>query len=89
MCPQQTELLELVSSKADYEDVADEIYHLRDQKQKLQGENANRDELKKRMADMSTFLASFFLSLKARIKFINVRIFKYVPVLKSTCYPLR
>ena len=89
MCPQQTELLELVSSKADYEDVADEIYHLRDQKQKLQGENANRDELKKCMADMSTFLASFFLSLKARIKFINVRIFKYVPVLKSTCYPLR
>jgi site-specific DNA recombinase len=89
MCTQQAELLELASSKADYEDVADEIYHLRDQKQKLQGENANRDELKKRMADMSTFLASFFLSLKVRIKFINVRIFKHVPVLKSTCYPLR
>ena len=29
---------------------------LRDQKQKLQVESANRDELKKRITDMSTFL---------------------------------
>ena len=29
---------------------------MRDRKQKLLLENANRDELKKRMADMSTFL---------------------------------
>jgi site-specific DNA recombinase len=29
---------------------------LRDRKQKLLLENANRDDLKKRMADMSTFL---------------------------------
>ena len=36
--------------------VGDDIYHLRDQKQKLLLENANRDELKKRMADMGTFL---------------------------------
>ena len=36
--------------------LGDEIHRLRDQKQKLQVENANRDELKKRMADMSTFL---------------------------------
>ncbi|MGI6570420.1 MAG: hypothetical protein ACOX27_05110 [Caldicoprobacterales bacterium] len=33
-----------------------QIHSLRDQKQKLQVENANRDELKKRIADMSTFL---------------------------------
>ncbi len=52
----QTELLKLASSKADYKDVADKIYRLREQKQKLQVENANRDELKKRMADMSAFL---------------------------------
>jgi len=50
------ELLKLASSNADYEKVGDEIYRLRDQKQELQVENANRDELKKRMADMSTFL---------------------------------
>lgn len=52
----QTELLKLATSNADYEKVGDEIYRLRDQKQELQVENANRDELEKRMADMSTFL---------------------------------
>ena len=52
----QTELLKLATSNADYDKVGDEIHHLRDQKQKLLLENANRDELKQRMADMSTFL---------------------------------
>lgn len=52
----QTQLLKLVSSKADYEDVAEEIHHLREQKQKAQVENAGRDELRKRIADMSAFL---------------------------------
>lgn len=52
----QTQLLKLASSKADYEDVADEIYRLREQKQKAQVENAGRDELRKRIADMSAFL---------------------------------
>ena len=52
----QTELLKLATSNADYDKVGDEIHHLRDQKQKLQVENVNRDELKKRIADMSTFL---------------------------------
>ena len=52
----QMQLLKLASSKADYEDVAEEIYRLREQKQKVQMENANRDELRKRMADMRAFL---------------------------------
>jgi len=52
----QMELVKLANSKAEYDKVGDEIYRLRDQKQKLQVENANRDELKRRMADMSTFL---------------------------------
>jgi len=52
----QTQLLKLASSKADYEDVAEEIYHLREQKQNALVENANHDELRKRIADMSTFL---------------------------------
>jgi len=52
----QNELLKLASSKADYEDVADEIYRLREEKQKAQMENATRDELKKRMHDMGAFL---------------------------------
>jgi site-specific DNA recombinase len=52
----QTELLKLATSNADYEKIGNEIYRLRDEKQKLQVENVNRDELKKRIADMSTFL---------------------------------
>lgn len=52
----QTELLKLATSNADYDNVGDEIHRLRYQKQKLQVENANRDELKKRITDMSTFL---------------------------------
>jgi site-specific DNA recombinase len=52
----QTELLKLATSNSDYDKVGDEIHQLRDQKQKLQLESANRDELKKRIADMSAFL---------------------------------
>jgi site-specific DNA recombinase len=57
----QTELLKLATSNADYESVGQvrdkiEIHRMRDQKQKLLLENANRDELKKRIADMNTFL---------------------------------
>ena len=52
----QAELLKLASSKADYEKVGDEIYRLRDEKQKAQVENLGRDELKKRITDMSAFL---------------------------------
>lgn len=48
--------MKLASSKTDYEDVADEIYRLREQKQKAQVENAGRDELRKRISDMSAFL---------------------------------
>ena len=46
----------MATSNADYDKVGEEIHHLRDQKQKLLLESANRDELKKRMTDMSTFL---------------------------------
>jgi site-specific DNA recombinase len=51
----QTQLLKLASSKADYEDVAENIYHLREQKQKVQVGSAGWDELSKRIDDMSTF----------------------------------
>jgi len=48
----QTQLLKLASSKSDYEDVADEIYSLCEPQQLAQVENAGRDELRKRIADM-------------------------------------
>jgi len=52
----QAELMKLATSNADYEEVGDEIYRLREEKQKAQLENLGRDELKKRIADMSVFL---------------------------------
>ena len=52
----QAELLKLANSKADYEKVGDEIYRLRDVKQKAQVENLGRDELQKRITDMNSFL---------------------------------
>lgn len=48
--------MKLASSKADYEHVADEIYRLREEKQKVQFESAGRDEVKKRITEMSAFL---------------------------------
>ena len=48
--------MKLASSKADYEKVGDEIYRLREEKQKAQVENLGRDELQKRITDMSAFL---------------------------------
>lgn len=46
----------MTTSKADYEDVAEEIYRLREYKQKVQLENARRDDQKKRISDMADFL---------------------------------
>ena len=48
--------MKLANSKADYEKVGDEIYRLREEKQKAQVENLGRDELQKRITDMSAFL---------------------------------
>lgn len=48
--------MKLANSKAYYEKVGDEIYRLREEKQKAQVENLGRDELQKRITDMSAFL---------------------------------
>jgi site-specific DNA recombinase len=52
----QTELVKLANSKAEYDKAGDEIYRLRDEKQKVQLEIIGHDELKNRIADMSVFL---------------------------------
>ena len=52
----QAEQLKLATSKSDYEDVAEEIYRLREEKQKAQAESAGRDDTRKRMMDMKAFL---------------------------------
>lgn len=48
--------MKLASSKAYYDKASDEIYRLRDEKQKLQLESAGRNDQKKRISDMSAFL---------------------------------
>ena len=52
----QEELVKLANSKADYENVGDEIYRLREEKQTHQLESAGRDEVLKRISEMSDFL---------------------------------
>lgn len=52
----QAELLKLATSKSDFEDVAEEIHCLRDEKQKAQLESAGRDETRIRITEMKAFL---------------------------------
>ena len=52
----QEELLKRTTARVDYDDVADEIHRLREDKQMLLLEAASRDEQKKRIADMDEFL---------------------------------
>lgn len=48
--------MKLANAKADYEDVANEIYRLREEKQKTLLQCASRDDLLKRIDDMNNFL---------------------------------
>ncbi|MDL2205832.1 recombinase family protein, partial [Eubacteriales bacterium OttesenSCG-928-N13] len=52
----QIQLVKLASSNVDYGAVGDEIYRLREEKQRLLIESANRDEQKNRIDDMGAFL---------------------------------
>ncbi len=53
----QKELLKRANAKEDYNDLADEIDHLRELKQNAMAENAEREGLKQRIAEMHEFLA--------------------------------
>lgn len=52
----QKELLKQAKSKNDYDDVADEIYRLRELKQNALVENAEREGKRQRMTEMTDFL---------------------------------
>lgn len=52
----QQELLQLVNAKADYQKVADEIYRLRELKQNIMAEYADREGKRERVAEMAEFL---------------------------------
>lgn len=53
----QKELLKRANAKKDYNDLADEIDSLREKKQNAMAENAEREGLKQRIAEMQEFLA--------------------------------
>ena len=53
----QKELLKRANAKKDYNDLADELDRLREQKQNAMAENAEREGLKQRIAEMQEFLA--------------------------------
>jgi len=55
----QQQLLIQAKSKNDYEDVADEIYRLRELKQNALVENAEREGKRQRIAEMTDFLTDF------------------------------
>src|SRR5690625_3221347 len=52
----QMELLRLANSKEDYDDVAEEIYGLRELKQEVMMKNAAREGLRQRIEEMTKFL---------------------------------
>ena len=52
----QMELLRLANSKEDYDDVAEEIYRLRELKQEVMLKNAAREGLRQRTCEMTKFL---------------------------------
>ena len=52
----QMELLRLANSKEDYDDVAEEIYRLRELKQEVMMKNAAREGLRQRTCEMTKFL---------------------------------
>lgn len=53
----QKELLKRANARQDYNDLADEIDRLRKMKQEAMAENAERERLKQRIAEMKQFLA--------------------------------
>lgn len=53
----QKELLKRANAKQDYDELADEIDSLRERKQKVMVDNAEREGLKQRIAQMQKFLA--------------------------------
>ena len=53
----QQELLKRANARQDYEDLANEIDSLRDRKQKVMADNAEREGTKQRIAEMQQFLA--------------------------------
>lgn len=81
----QAELLKLANSKVDYEKVGNEIYRLRDEKQKLQLESAEQDDLKNRISDMSVFLREQPTAITEYSEALVRRLIEKVTVYEDKC----
>ncbi|WP_425328857.1 recombinase family protein [Ruoffia tabacinasalis] len=60
----QKELYQTANNKDDYENIAEEIYDLREKKQELLIANATNEEKRKRLSDIKAFLKAQHIELK-------------------------
>lgn len=77
----QNELLRLANSKADYNEIADEIYRLRELKQNALVENAGREGKRQRITEMTDFLSEQSYELKEYDEQLVRRLIEKVVVL--------
>ena len=76
----QTELLNRVNAKADYEDIADEIDALREEKQSVLLQQAEREGVKQRIEDMMVFLNEQEIELQSYDENVTRRLIQKVTV---------
>ena len=81
----QTQLVKLASSKAGYDDVAEEIYHLREQKQQALAKNANQDEIRSRIENMATFLKTTSTAITQFDDYLVRQLIKTITVFEDSC----
>ena len=74
----QQELLSLVHSSSNYDDIAEEIHQLRDKKQNLLLENARQEEVNKRIEEMTNFLNKQDTTLTEHDEFLVRRLIEEV-----------
>lgn len=79
----QQQLLIQAKSKNDYEDVADEIYRLRELKQNALVENAEREGKRQRIAEMTDFLNEQSCELEEYDEQLVRRLIEKVAVLED------
>ncbi|MFS0647239.1 DNA recombinase [Siminovitchia sp. 179-K 8D1 HS] len=79
----QQQLLIQAKSKNDYEDVADEIYRLRELKQNALVENAEREGKRQRIAEMTDFLNEQSCELERYDEQLVRRLIEKVTVLED------
>ena len=76
----QTELLNRVNAKADYEDIADEIDALREEKQSVLLQQAEREGVKQRIEDMMVFINEQEIELQSYDENVTRRLIQKVTV---------